>query len=129
MPAFLKPHEERIYAALRIVTGFLFACHGAQKVLGLFGGPHPDLPTAMVWAAGLIELAGGALIALGFQTRWAAFICSGQMAVAYFLVHQGRGLFPIENGGESAALYSFVFLFIAATGPGIWSLDAKRVSG
>ena len=126
MPAFLKPHEERIYAALRIVTGFLFACHGAQKVLGLFGGPHPDLPTAMVWAAGLIELAGGALIALGFQTRWAAFVCSGQMAVAYFYVHQGRGLFPIENGGEPAALYSFVFLLIAVRGAGIWSLDAMR---
>ena len=128
MPAFLKPHEGRIYAALRIVAGFLFACHGAQKVLGVFGGPHPDLPTAMVWAAGLIELVGGALIALGFQTRWAAFVCSGQMAVAYFFVHQGRGLFPIENGGEPAALYSFVFLFIAVQGAGIWSLDAMRGS-
>ncbi len=72
MPAFLKPHEGRIYAALRIVAGFLFLCHGAQKVLGVFGGPHPDLPTAMVWAAGLIELVGGALVALGFHTRWAA---------------------------------------------------------
>ncbi len=128
MPAFLKPHEGRIYAALRIVAGFLFLCHGAQKVFGAFGGPHPDLPTAMVWAAGLIELAGGALIALGFYTRWAAFVCSGQMAVAYFIVHQGRGLFPIENGGESAALYSFVFLFIAVRGAGIWSLDATRGS-
>ncbi len=128
MPAFLKPHEGRIYAALRIVAGFLFLCHGAQKLLGVFGGPHPDLPTAMVWASGLIELGGGALVALGLHTRWAAFVCSGQMAVAYCVAHQGQALFPIENHGELAALYSFVFLFIAATGPGIWSLDAKRVS-
>ncbi len=129
MPAFLKPHEGRIYAVLRIVAGFLFLCHGAQKVLGVFGGPHPDLPTAMVWAAGLIELVGGALIALGFHTRWAAFVCSGQMAVAYFVAHQGQALFPIENRGELAALYTFVFLLIAVRGAGIWSLDAQRGSG
>ena len=129
MPAFLRPHEARIYAALRIVVGFLFLCHGAQKIFGVFGGPHPDLPTAMVWAAGLIELVGGALIALGFHTRWAAFVCSGQMAVAYFVAHQGQALFPIENRGELAALYTFVFLFIAVRGAGIWSLDAQRGNG
>jgi putative oxidoreductase len=123
---FLKPYEARIYAALRIVAGLLFACHGAQKVFGVFGGPHPDLPIAMVWAAGLIELVGGALVAIGLQTRWAAFVCSGQMAVAYFMVHQARGLFPIENGGEPAALYSFVFLLIAVRGAGTWSIDGSR---
>ena len=126
MPAFLRPHEARIYAALRIVVGFLFLCHGAQKIFGVFGGPHPDLPTATVWAAGLIELVGGALVAVGFQTRWAAFVCSGQMAVAYFMVHQANALFPIENHGEPAALYSFVFLFIAVRGAGIWSVDGSR---
>ncbi len=128
MTTFLRPHGERIYALLRIAAGFMFACHGAQKVLGLFGGPA-QMPAAVQWSAGLIELIGGVLIALGLFTRWAAFICSGQMAVAYFMVHQAQGLIPIQNHGELAALYSWLFLFIAATGPGIWSLDARRGSG
>jgi putative oxidoreductase len=125
MTAFLKPHEERIYAALRIVAGFLFLCHGAQKIFGLFGGA-PSMPAPLLWTAGLIELGGGALIMVGFRTHWAAFLCSGLMAAAYFMAHQPNALLPIQNRGELAALYSFVFLFIAVRGSGIWSVDASR---
>lgn len=123
MMKLLKAFEGPIYGALRLVVGFLFLCHGAQKIFGLFGGPHPDLSPTTVWAAGLIELLGGACIAAGLFTRWAAFVCSGQMAVAYFTVHQPMGLLPLENRGELAALYCWTFLFIAAHGPGAWSLD------
>jgi putative oxidoreductase len=76
--------------------------------------------------AGVIELVGGALVMVGLATGWAAFLCSGQMAVAYFLAHQKEGLLPIQNKGELAALYSFVFLFLAVRGSGIWSVDAAR---
>ena len=126
LPAFLTPHAERIYAALRIVIGFLFLCHGAGKLLGLFGGPPAAMPDALRYSAGAIELIGGAMIAAGFAAGWAAFVCSGQMAAAYFMAHQGRGLLPIQNGGELAAVYSFVFLLIAARGSGTWSVDAAR---
>lgn len=129
---FLKPFEERIYALMRIVVGFLFLCHGLQKVLGLFGGrpEQMDGPMAPVlWAAGAIELVGGALVAVGLFGALAAFVCSGEMAVAYFMVHQFgpyEGLFPIQNQGELAALYAWVFLLIAARGPGVWSVDGAR---
>jgi putative oxidoreductase len=127
MPAFLQPYEDRIYAIMRIVVGFLFLCHGVQKVMGGLAGQIPEqMPAPMFWAAGLIELVGGALVMVGLATGWAAFVCSGQMAVAYFIAHQKDGLLPIQNRGELAALYSFVFLFIAVRGSGIWSVDAAR---
>ena len=127
MPAFLTPHTDRIYAAMRIVTGFLFACHGLQKVFGAFGGSGPgQMPAAMFWTAGIIELVGGLAVMIGFRASWAAFLCSGLMAFAYFIAHQPNALFPIENRGELAALYSFVFLFIAAKGSGTWSVDGNR---
>lgn len=114
------------HAALRIVSGFLFACHGAQKVFGAFGGlggggasPVGSLP----WIAGVIELVGGILIALGVRTQLAAFICSGEMAFAYFMVHQKNGALPIQNGGEAAVLYCFIFLFLATNGGGPLSLE------
>jgi len=129
MTAFLNAHEPRIYAALRIVTGFLFTCHGLQKVFGLFGGVPSAAPPAIVWTAGPIELVGGALVMIGLYANWAGFLCSGMMAVAYFIAHQANALFPIENGGEPAALYCFVFLFIAVRGSGIWSVDAARKGG
>jgi len=130
MPAFLAPHGDRIYAAFRIVTGFLFTCHGAQKVFGAFGGGGPgEMPIAMFWTAALIELMGGLFVMIGFLTSWAAFLCSGLMAVAYFIAHQPNALFPIENRGELAALYSFAFLLIAAKGPGVWSVGGKRSNG
>jgi putative oxidoreductase len=122
----LERYSREIYALTRIVVGFLFFCHGAQKIFGLFGGAPASMPPVLLWAAGLFALVGGGLIAVGLFTGWAAFICSGLMAVAYFMVHQPRGLLPIQNQGELAAVYSFVFLLIASRGSGIWSVDGVR---
>jgi putative oxidoreductase len=132
MDHLLGRYSEHAYALMRIVVGFLFACHGAQKILGLLGGIDQAGGTAafggLIWFAGAIELVGGVLVATGFQAASAAFLCSGQMAVAYFMAHQGRALVPIQNGGELAVLYCFVFLFIAARGSGIWSLGGRGAS-
>ena len=114
------------FALMRIVVGLLFFCHGTQKLLG-FPVPLPgEAPAAVVWVAGTIELLGGLLVLIGLYTKPAAFLCSGLMAFAYWLAHGTKALFPLENGGELAALYCFVFLFLAAHGPGIWSVDAAR---
>ena len=120
---FLRPYTDHIYAILRIVAGFLFACHGLQKMLGILGGTAADFPS-LIWFAGFIELVGGGLVFIGLFTPMAAFVCSGQMAVAYFMAHQPQAIFPIENKGEMAALYSWVFLLIAARGSGMFSVDA-----
>src|SRR4030095_9484125 len=112
-----------IYAALRIVAGLLFACHGAQKLFGLFGGRTVDL-TSQMGLAGIIEFGGVILIAIGFLTSFAAFIASGEMAWAYFQAHVPRGAVPIQNGGEAAVLFCFLFLYIAARGTG--SMGVKR---
>jgi putative oxidoreductase len=125
--AFLARWVEPIYALLRIVVGFLFLCHGVQKIL--MGGPPPQMPAGLFWAAAAIETATGALVMLGLFGGWAAFLASGTMAVAYFMVHQKDGLLPIQNKGELAALYSWIFLFIAARGSGLWSVDAARRRG
>ena len=122
MAKFLKPFESQIFEAFRIIAGLMFLQHGLQKIFGLFGGSAPADP--MMWAAGGIELVGGAMVATGFFTRWAAFFCSGMMAVAYFMVHAPKGIWPIENRGELAVFYCWAFLLIAARGPGLWSLDA-----
>ena len=127
MERFLDPHADRIYSAVRIVVGFLFWCHGAQKVLGLFGGGPPQM-SALLWVAGLVEFVGGALVCVGLFTSLAAFVSSGHMAVAYFMAHQASGLLPIANRGELATLYAWVFLLIAAKGGGLWSLDARRAN-
>jgi putative oxidoreductase len=118
-------YAPQVYALFRIVAGFLFMFHGLQKVLGMFGG------TAMAtgslpWIAGVIELVGGVCIMIGLLTRAVAFLCAGEMAAAYFMAHQPKGGLPIENGGELAALYCFAFLYIAARGAGIWSVDGAR---
>ena len=131
MNRVLGQYSEYAYALMRIVVGLLFTCHGLQKILGLFGGVDQAGGTAsfgLIWVAGLIELVGGLCIATGFQAATAAFICSGQMAVAYFMAHQPRGTWPIQNQGELAALYCFAFLFISARGAGIWSVDGTRSS-
>jgi putative oxidoreductase len=121
---WLQRFEQPIYALLRVVSGFLFFCHGAQKVLGAFGGHGAGgLPPLLV-AAGWIEVVGGALIAVGLFGAIAAFISSGEMAVAYFQAHAPGGLWPIVNHGEAAVLYCFLFLFIAARGSGAFSVDA-----
>ena len=108
------------YFLLRVVAGLLFACHGAQKLLGAFGGQQPPMGS-LAWFAGVIELVGGVMIGAGIYTGAVAFLASGEMAVAYFRAHAPRGLFPIENGGELAALYCFLFLYIATRGGGKWS--------
>ena len=113
------------YALLRIVTGFLFLWHGVGKVFG-YPEPIPDLAWHVHWIAGPVELIGGVLVMIGLFTRIAAFICSGQMAFAYFMVHAKGGFLPTENGGELAVLYCFVFLFIAAHGAGSFSVDGRR---
>ena len=118
----LAGFEAQAYAALRIVTGLLFIFHGSQKLLDFPKEFTYDL-SPLIIAAGGIELIGGILVMIGLLTRPAAFICSGTMAVAYWMAHGMRDLFPMLNGGELAALYCFLFLFIAAKGPGIWSLD------
>jgi len=114
---FLEPG----YAILRIVAGLLFAFHGAQKLFGLFDGTARPLASLM-GLAGIIEFAGGLLVLIGLFTSWAAFIASGMMAVAYFMVHFPQGFWPIENKGEAAVLYCFAFLYIAARGAGPWSV-------
>ncbi|HTG01527.1 MAG TPA: DoxX family protein [Nitrospirota bacterium] len=125
---WLDAYSDHAYALLRIAAGFLFLFHGAEKVLGLFGAAQPPV-MSQLWIGGVIELAGGLLIMLGLQTRLAAFICSGEMAVAYFQFHWhfrgGAAFFPIVNKGELAVLYCFVFLFIACKGSGRWSLDKR----
>jgi putative oxidoreductase len=112
------------YALMRVVFGFLFIFHGLQKIFGLFGGRTAEL-ISLRGLAGVIEIVAGALIMAGLYTRPAAFIASGQMAVAYFMSHQPGGLLPIQNRGELAALYCFAFLYIAARGKGAWGLDRR----
>ncbi|HEX6202879.1 MAG TPA: DoxX family protein [Thermoanaerobaculia bacterium] len=120
---FLNRWVEPIYALLRVVAGLLFAFHGAQKLFGAFGGQVAGEPLMIL--AGVIELGGGLLIALGLFTSIAAFVASGEMAVAYFMAHAPQGPWPIQNGGELAALYSFLFLYIAARGGGPYSVDGR----
>jgi len=122
---FLRPWEGTIYGIFRLLAGLLFMQHGLQKIFGLFGGPPDGVPALVIYLGGAIELVGGLLIALGWQTRIAAFIASGMMAVAYFMVHQPQGLFPILNKGEPAILYCWIFLLIAARGPGSLSVDGE----
>jgi putative oxidoreductase len=116
------------HVVMRVVVGFLFACHGAEKILGAFGGMPPGTGgkaafLSFIWFAGFLELVGGILILVGLFTRCTAFILSGEMAVAYFMAHFPRGFWPILNGGEPAVLYCFIFLHFAASGAGLFSLD------
>jgi putative oxidoreductase len=125
MERYLGRFAPQIFAVLRIIAGLMFAMHGTQKLFGWPGGKEPAGMMVMK-VAGVIEVAGGVLIALGLFASWAAFIASGEMAVAYFKVHAPNGIWPIENQGELAVLYCFLFLFIAAHGPGIWSIGGAR---
>jgi putative oxidoreductase len=125
MERFIGRYAPQLYAVLRIVAGLMFAMHGTQKLFGWPGGTEPA-GDALFKFAGVVELVTGLLIAAGFLTGFAAFIASGQMAVAYFWKHAPNGFWPIVNQGELAALYCFLFLFMAAHGAGIWSVDAAR---
>jgi len=122
---FLSKYREQIYALMRIVIGVLFISHGIQKVSAIADGV---MPVSNIWLtlAAVIETLGGLMIISGWKTKWAAFIASGEMAVAYFKAHAFRSFWPIDNGGEKAVFYCLVFLLIAAYGPGIWSLDKKK---
>jgi putative oxidoreductase len=122
---FLSAYKEQIYAIMRIVVGLLYIQHGILKVHGFFTGSMPANNYLMILAA-IIETAGGLLIIIGLYTRVAAFIASGEMAFAYFIGHFPGGVLPINNKGELAVLYCFVFLFIASYGAGIWSFDKAR---
>lgn len=126
MKSFMGRFAPHTYALMRIVIGFLFLCHGAPKVMGLLSGGDASFVKLI---AGPIELIGGALILIGLFTPYAAFLCSGLMAFAYWMAHGTKALLPLENGGELAAAYCFVFLFMAAYGSGIWSVDAIRKKG
>jgi putative oxidoreductase len=123
MERWLGRYGEFLYALMRFFAGALFACHGAQKLFGAFGS-QAMTSNPMMLAAGIIEFAGGLLIAVGLLTGWAAFIASGEMAVAYFMVHAKGGFWPILNKGELAVLYCFAFLYMAAKGSGPYSVDA-----
>ena len=115
-----------ILGIFRILAGTMFACHGAQKLFGAFGGIPPQYtpPAWILYGAGSIEFFGGVLIAIGLFTRPIAFLASGTMAVAYFKGHAGNGsFFPKVNGGELAVLYCWIFLYFAAHGPGAFALD------
>ncbi|WP_033821059.1 DoxX family protein [Kitasatospora sp. MBT63] len=120
----VRPHALGLF---RIVTGLLFACHGAASLFGVLGGAGGDGSTVAGWVwpgfyAAVIQLVGGVLVLLGVGTRVAALVCSGSMAYAYFSVHQEHGLWPIQNHGEAAALYAWVFLLLVFTGPGSLAL-------
>ena len=125
MDRWLNRYSEPSYAAMRVMVGLLFACHGAQKAFGVLGG-ESKLGDPLLLTAGIIELVGGLLVAVGLFAGYAAFISSGLMAVAYFKVHAPMGFWPIVNKGELAVLYCFVFLYIAAKGSGAWSIVALR---
>jgi putative oxidoreductase len=124
MEKALAPFARYAYAMMRIVAGLLFICHGGQKVFGWFGGQPAPL-MSLFGAAGIIELVLGSLITVGFLTSYAAFIASGEMAFAYFMAHYPKSFWPLENGGEPAVLFCFIFLYIATQGAGIWSVDGE----
>ncbi|MET9297369.1 DoxX family protein [Streptomyces sp. NPDC003077] len=115
-------------ALFRVVVGLLFACHGAASLFGILGGAGGTGATVEAgswpgWYAAVIQLVGGVLVLVGLVTRPAALISSGSMAYAYFSAHAGEGLWPIQNGGELAAMFAWAFLLLIFTGPGAWSLD------
>jgi putative oxidoreductase len=117
----------RVLSILRIAAGLLILQHGTTKLLGFPATEMSGISVAtMPGLAGIIELVGGILVVIGLFTRPAAFILSGMTAVAYWSVHAPQGFFPLLNGGELAALYCFVFLYLACAGGGVWSIDAKR---
>ncbi len=136
MDKVIGRYSEQAFAIMRVVVGFLFMCHGAKKLFGFFGedGGGGDIVSliSLRGLAGVIEFFAGLLVAIGLFTGWAAFLASGQMAVGYFMVHFPRGFWPLQNGGELAAIYSFAFLYIATRGSGSWSIVSafkKRAVG
>ena len=128
MERWLGRYSDVTYALMRLIVGALLACHGAQKLFGALGGQvMTGVPKMLV--AGIIEFGGGLLIAVGLQAGFAAFLASGLMAFAYFMVHAPNGFWPIVNKGELAVAYCFVFLYIASRGSGAYSVDRALSRG
>ncbi len=125
---FMQAYTNQTYALLRIFSGLLFLWHGTQKLFDIPAPMQHEVPSFVIYIAGPIELIGGLLVMIGLFTRWAAFLCSGLMAAAYWMVHGTQAFFPIMNGGDLAIMYCFTFLFISAQGSGIWSVDEARGS-
>ena len=125
MEGILGRFAPQIYALLRMVSGLLFAVHGAQKLLGVLGGQQAPI-MSQFGLAGVIELVGGLMIATGVFASLAAFVASGEMAVAYFQAHAPKAFWPVQNAGELAVLYCFVFLYVAARGNGTWSVQGGK---
>ena len=124
MKSPLETWSPQLLSLLRIVSAFLFMAHGTQKILGFPVPPSFAVePWSLSWVAGMLELVGGALLLVGLSTRLVAFVLSGLMAFAYFIAHAPQGFWPLVNRGELAALYCFVFLYLAAAGGGPWSVD------
>ena len=119
---FISKYETQIYAIFRLIAGFLFLWHGSQKLFGFPPAGH-EIPSYIILIAGPIEFFGGLLIMIGLWTHWVAFICSGEMAFAYWSVHGTHAILPVINGGELAIIYCFLFLFIASRGSGVFSVD------
>jgi len=124
--SFIYRYSDEALSLLRVVAALLFFLHGTSKLFGIpqFGMEEPEI-FSLFWVAGIFELIGGALLVVGLYSRPVAFLLSGEMAVAYWMVHAPISVYPSENQGEAAILFCFIFLFIAAAGPGRWSLDVK----
>ncbi|HLZ67105.1 MAG TPA: DoxX family protein [Aliidongia sp.] len=124
----LSARSHQMLAVLRIVTALCFMEHGCQKLLGFPGAPGGHMPAALTlsWFAGCLELFGGLLVLVGFQTRLVAFLLSGEMAIGYWMAHAPKSFFPTLNGGDAAILFCFVFLYLVFAGPGTWSIDTRR---
>jgi len=121
----LSAYTPQALAALRIIAALLFMAHGTQKLLGFPAAEFSPPMFSIFWFAGVIEIVAGVMILLGFFTRPAAFIASGTMAVAYWMAHAPSNFFPVNNGGDAAILYCFVFLFLVFAGPGAWSVNKQ----
>ena len=122
----MRQYDQQTYALLRIVAGFLMPWYGMSKLFGFPTPMPPGVPAFITYVAGPIELFGGICVMVGLFTRPAAFLTSGLMAFAYWMGHGTHALLPIQNKGELAVIFCFVYLYISAHGPGLWSLDAAR---
>ncbi|HEX9449540.1 MAG TPA: DoxX family protein [Dongiaceae bacterium] len=122
----LSAYAPKVLSIVRIAAGLIFLEHGTQKLFGFPATDHMPDTFTLAWFAGILEAFGGLLVALGLFTRQAAFIVSGEMAAAYFMVHFPKSFFPALNGGDAAILFCFLFLYLVFAGPGPLSLDALR---